>query len=58
MDELGRILREMDPNEAADAVATAVKDLLPLLEEEERRTFIEKMLGEPGHDKVVGMVHL
>lgn len=29
-----------------------------LLNEEQRREFIARMLGEPGQDKVVGMVYL
>jgi hypothetical protein len=58
MDELKSMLERMDPAQAATSVALAARELFPLLGEEERREFIERMLGEPGEDKVVGMVHL
>ncbi len=58
MDEIGNLLGRMEPKEAASAVARAARDVFSLLDEAERRDFIEQLLGEPGEDKVVGMVHL
>jgi hypothetical protein len=58
MDEIKAILGRMEPREAARSLASAAKDLFPMLEEDEQRVFLESMLGEPGGDKVVGMVHL
>ncbi len=52
------VLGRMEPREAASALARAARTLFALLDEEERRDFIEQMLGEPGEDKVIGMVHL
>jgi len=58
MDELGKILGSMDPEEAASTIAKAAREIFPLLDEEKRRDVITQMLGEPGEDKVVGLVHL
>jgi hypothetical protein len=58
MDELEKILGRMEPEQAAVSLALAARGLFALLNEEQRREFIERMLGEPGEDKVVGMVHL
>jgi hypothetical protein len=58
MDELGKLLGGMEPQEAARAIAKAAREVFPLLGEEERREVITEMLGEPGGDKVVGLVHL
>lgn len=58
MNELEKILDRMEPEQAAASLALAARNLFALLNEEQRREFIERMLGEPGEDKVVGMVHL
>ena len=58
MDTIIRILGEMEPGEAAAAVARTVREVLPLLDEKEQRDFIDQMLGGAGEDKVLGMVHL
>ena len=58
MNELEKLLERMNPAKAAISVAMAARNLFALLNEQERREFIELMLGEAGEDKVVGMVHL
>lgn len=58
MNELEKILEHMNPAQAAVSVALAARNLFALLNEQERREFIEHMIGDPGEDKVVGMVHL
>jgi len=58
MDEMKTALGRMEPKEAAQAIALAAKEVFPLLGEEERRDFLEQLLGGTGEDKVVGMVHL
>jgi hypothetical protein len=58
MDEISTILERMEPKEAAETIARAARELFPLLDEGERRNVIEQMIGEPGEDKIVGMVHL
>jgi hypothetical protein len=58
MDELADILENMEPEAAASAIAEAARAVFPLLTEAKRRALITGMLGEPGEDKVVGLVHL
>jgi hypothetical protein len=58
MVELGKLLGGLEPQEAAKAIATAAREIFPLLGEEERREVITQMLGDPEEDKVAGLVHL
>lgn len=48
----------MDPEEAASQTAVALKQLMPLLGDEERAQFIMDIIGDTGRDKVSSMVHL
>ena len=58
MDEVETLLGRMEPRQAAEVVARAAREIFPLLDDGERREFITAMLGEPGGDQVVGLVHL
>jgi hypothetical protein len=58
MNEIARILNNMDPEDAATQTAAALKQLFPLLGEEGRNQFIMNLLGESEQDKVSSMVHL
>ena len=58
MNEIEKIFSRMDPQDAADQAAIALKQLLPLLGEEGRTRFIMNLLGETGEDKISSMVHL
>ena len=58
MNEREKIFSRMDPQDAADQSAIALKQLLPLLGEEGRTRFIMNLLGETGEDKISSMVHL
>ncbi len=58
MDAISNILGGMDPEEAAARLADAARELYPLLDQEAQRRFITRMLGEPGTDKTIAMVHL
>jgi hypothetical protein len=58
MDELGKLLGGMEPEDAAKAIAKAAREIFPLLSEDRRRDVITEMLGDPGGDKVAGLVHL
>lgn len=58
MNEIGKILSSLDPEDAAAQTAIALKQLLPLLGEEGRNRFIMNLLGETGQDKISSMVHL
>jgi hypothetical protein len=58
MNEITKIINNMDPENAANQTAAALKQLLPLLGEEGRNQFIINLLGETGQDKLSSMVHL
>jgi len=58
MNEIEKVFSRLDPDEAADQTAIALKHLLPLLGEEGRNRFIMNLLGETGEDKISSMVHL
>ena len=58
MNEIEKIFSRLDPEEAAEQTAIALKRLLPLLGEEGRARFIMNLLGESGQDKISSMVHL
>lgn len=58
MSEIEKVLSGLDPQDAADQAAIALKQLLPLLGEEGRTRFIMNLLGETGEDKISSMVHL
>ena len=58
MNEIEKTFNNMDPEDAANQTAIALKQLLPLLSEEGRNRFIMNLLGETGQDKISSMVHL
>jgi len=58
MNEILQIISNMDPEEAASQTAVALKQLMPLLGDEERAQFIMDIIGDNGRDKVSSMVHL
>ena len=58
MNEIEKIFSKLDPEDAAEQTAVALKQLLPLLGEDGRNRFIMHLLGETGQDKISSMVHL
>ncbi len=58
MNEIQRALKDMDPEEALTALATAVKSLLPNLSEEARLRFLLDLVEERQGDKLSSTVHL
>ncbi|MBB5348559.1 hypothetical protein JWG42_06605 [Desulfoprunum benzoelyticum] len=58
MNEIEKIFSKLDPEDAANQTAVALRQLLPLLGEEGRTRFIMNLLGETGQDKISSMVHL
>lgn len=58
MNEIEKLLNNLEPEDAATQTAAALKKLLPLLGEEGRNRFIMNLLGETGQDKISSMVHL
>lgn len=58
MNDIEKIFNTMDPEDAAEQTAAALKQLFPLLGEDGRNRFIMNLLGETGEDKISSMVHL
>jgi hypothetical protein len=58
MNEIEKVISTLDPEDAADQTAIALKQLLPLLGEEGRTRFLMNLLGDTGQDKISSMVHL
>ncbi len=58
MDEIQRIVGRMDPEEALEEIAKALKVLFSALGEEARSQFLWELMGESRGDKVSSLVHL
>lgn len=58
MNDIIKIIDNMDPEEATVQIGAALKRLLPLLDEEARNRFVMDILGETEDDKVSSLVHL
>ena len=58
MNQVDKLFQSLEPQEAADQAAAALKRLLPLLDEEGRSRFLMTLLGDSGDDKLSSMVHL
>jgi len=56
--KIQQVVDTMDPEEALKAITDVGKNLLSLLGEEAWVNFVIDLVGEPGTDKVAGMVHL
>lgn len=51
-------VNNMEPQEAASALALVIKGLFPLLDEDARIRFVMNLIGDSGDDKVTSLVHL
>lgn len=58
VEKIQELVKHMEPQEAASALALILKDLFPLLNEDTRITFVTDLIGNAGDDKVSSMVHL
>ena len=58
MNEIEKILNDLDPEDAVTQAAAALKQFLPLIGEEARNRCIMNLLGETKQDKISSMVHL
>ena len=58
MEEILKLVKEMDPEEAIDQMGRALKALFSVLGEERRVAFLLDLIGEPERDKVTSLVHL
>jgi len=52
------IVERMTPAKALAEIAGALKNLLPLVTEEDRLNFVVHLIGGASDDKVASMVHL
>ncbi len=52
------ILECMAPAQALAEIAGALKNILPLVTEEDRLGFVVHLIGGTGDDKVASLVHL
>jgi hypothetical protein len=51
-------LEKLDPEQALNEIARAVKSLFPLLDQEARLNFVVSLIGDAGADKVASLVNL
>lgn len=58
VDEIQELAKNMEPEEAASAIALALKDLFPLLDEDARLRFVLELIGDSSDDEVASLVHL
>jgi hypothetical protein len=58
VDKIQDLINNMEPQEAASALAFVLKDLFPLLDEDDRIKFVIDLIGDSGNDKISSMVHL
>lgn len=49
---------ELEPAQAASAIAVVMKKLWPVLDEDTRIKFVMGLVGESASDKVTSLVHL
>ncbi len=58
-DVIQKLVDNMDPEEAALALAGVLRKLLPLLEEETRLKLVSNLVGTtPSDEKLTSLVHL
>ena len=58
VDKIQELVKSMEPEEAASAIALALKDLFPLLDDDARLRFVVELIGDSGDDEVASLVHL
>jgi hypothetical protein len=58
VDKILELVDNMEPQEAASALALVIKNLFPLLDEDTRINFVMDLIGDSGDDKVSSLVHL
>jgi hypothetical protein len=57
-EKIQSLVNSMEPQEAASALASVIKDLFPLLDEDARIRFVMNLIGDSGDEKVSSLVHL
>lgn len=53
-----QILELLAPSQALAEIGKALKDILPLVTEEDRLNFVVNLIGGASDDRVASMVHL
>jgi hypothetical protein len=57
-EKLQHLIETMEPQEALQVIAQAVRTLLAVLGEEAWQDFVVTLVGETATDRTAGMVHL
>jgi hypothetical protein len=57
-DKIQTLVNNMEPQDAASALAFVIKGLFPLLDEDTRIKFVIDLIGDSDDDKVSSLVHL
>jgi hypothetical protein len=57
-EKLQRLIENMEPQEALQAIAHVVRNLFSVLGEEAWQDFVVTLVGETAADRTAGMVHL
>lgn len=58
MDELQKIIDELEPDKALAAISTVANKILGQVSEQDRLDFVVRLIGEAGADKMASMVNL
>jgi hypothetical protein len=58
MNQIAKIMEQMDPESALKEVGQALKTIFPVVSEESRGAFLLELVGESQADKVSSLVHL
>nr|WP_291322952.1 hypothetical protein [Desulfonatronospira sp.] len=53
-----QLIRDLEPEQALDALSGPLRDILSRLEDEQRVRFVLQLLGQGDEDKISSMVHL
>lgn len=57
-DKIQKLVDNMEPEEAALALASVLGKVFPLLEEETRLKLVSNLVGAPSDEKMTSLVHL
>ena len=58
MDKWKGFINDLSLKDAKDLLISLAKEVFSLLDAEEKKEFIQKMVGQTGHDKIGSMVQL
>lgn len=58
MNDIKKLIEQMEPEQAVAEIASLVKDIFPLVSEKLRVEFIYALIGDPDSESIPGLVHL